>query len=103
MTTPATPNAVSPRRMASRISQACESVWPPTMREFVRYSSLWMTTRKTSEAMAIAGEMPRERITITVFEIRLPRTGIRPQTNVTKTMVVAKGMCCPNSGSATST
>src|ERR1043166_1139084 len=40
--------------IAIRISHACESVSPPTMRELIRYSSLWMRIRKTSDATAVA-------------------------------------------------
>jgi len=35
---------------------------------------------------------------MTVLEIRLPTTGISPQMNVTKTMVVRNGTCWPNIG-----
>ena len=89
-------------RMARRISHACESVCPPTMRELIRYSSLWMRTRNASDATAVPMEMPRERMTMTVLEMRLPRTGMSPHTKVMSTMVVENGRRMPNSGSTTS-
>ena len=72
------PKAASITTMASSNSQACACTWVPTRCAFRKYSSLWMTTRKTSEATATEGETLRLRITMIDIGDEIPDHGEEP-------------------------
>lgn len=55
---PATPNNDSMTSIASSSSQAAALIREPTIRALMKYSSLWMTTRKTSDHTATSSEAP---------------------------------------------
>jgi hypothetical protein len=57
-----------------------------------KYSSLWIASRKTSDARPTAGATVRPSSTMAVFEARLPTTGTKPVTKVKMTSDVASGM-----------
>ena len=90
-TNPAIPKSASITSMAHNNSQARAWTSPPTMRAFVKYSSLWIATRNPNEAIPTPDEMPRLITTITAFEIRLPTTGSNPVTKVNGIRIAKSG------------
>ncbi|MCY1461383.1 hypothetical protein D9M71_790380 [compost metagenome] len=96
------PNSVSISSITTSSSHAAAWMRAPMMRAFRKYSSLWITTRNTSEATAIGSDTDRDATTMAVLEIRLPSTGSKPATKVMTTSVFDRGRCTPNSGSTSS-
>ena len=98
---PGMPKAASMTSIASNNSRACACTCAPIMCAFKKYSSLWMTTRNISDAIATDSETLRLKITMIVLERRFPTTGSSPTRKVMTSTVLASGRCTPANGNAT--
>ena len=98
---PGMPKAASITSIASNNSQACACTCVPIICAFKKYSSLWMTTRNISDAIATGSETLRLKITMIALERRFPTTGSRPTRKVMTSTVLASGRCTSANGNAT--
>ncbi|MNT24035.1 hypothetical protein D3C72_1594850 [compost metagenome] len=48
----------------------------------IRYSALWISTRKARHATAVSGDTDRPTVVMTALHTRLPTMGIRPPKKV---------------------
>ena len=71
------------------------------MRALITYSSLWISTRKTSELTATHGETANEISDSTVLAIRLPSTGSTPVSSVNMHSSPRKGSWIWKNGNTT--
>ena len=85
---PVIPKHASMTNSANSNSQAEALIRVPIILALIKYSSLCMNIKKVSAAIATLNERLMLMTEISVLEIKLPTTGMRPVTKVKITMVL---------------
>ena len=85
---PVMPKHASMTNSANSNSQAEALIRVPIILALIKYSSLCMSIKKASAAIATLNEMLMLMTVINVLEIKLPTTGISPVKKVSITMVL---------------
>ncbi len=85
---PVIPKHASITNSANSNSQAEALIRVPIILALIKYSSLCMSIKKASAAIATLNEMLMLMTVMSVFDIRLPTTGMRPVIKVKMTMVL---------------
>ena len=85
---PVMPKHASITKRAKSNSQAEALIRVPIILALIKYSSLCMSIKKASAAIATLNEMLMLITVMSVLEIKLPTTGMRPVIKVRITMVL---------------
>ena len=85
---PVMPKHASITNKAKSNSQADALIFVPIIFALIKYSSLWTNIKNAKAATATLNEMLMLMTVMSVLEIRLPSTGMRPVIKVRMTMVL---------------